>query len=258
MSRRGRLGWTSLVLVAVAAVAVVLTGQLRSPGKLPDDLASALTEAKNANAGHDIELQRRILEHAEILDGDRKDAAEVQRLLAALEWRYHLQYEDARARLVRATLGAKPADAWLALAELEQHLEDHPAAREAARNALAAATMETERRSARVTSARASVAEAAALRRSGKVAATAELRAAFEDMRDLVEDSPGLLDPSLLLLRAALLLDEGDAALLAWRSYFHVAPGGSGPNAVARAGGSSHGSCRAGRARRQAPGTASI
>ena len=227
---------------AGAAIVVFLVGGLLvatwgwSDEVLPGDLASSLGEAKKANASHDIERERRLLEHAEGLAGDGKDAAEVQRRLAVLDWRYHHRYEPARARLIRAAEGAEPAEAWLSMARLEQARESFDDAREAAAKALDQAGNDRQRRMARVALAEASVAAAVARRRAGKVADSEALRAAFADLHDLVLQDSGVLEPSRLLLRAALLLDRGDAALLAWRSYFHAAPGQPVANLVADAG----------------------
>lgn len=219
-------------IVILAAVAPALAAE-----ELPDDLASCLNEDNRANAAHDIELERRVLDHAETLHGDAKDAAEVQRRLAVLDWKYHHRFDEARSRLLRATeSGAEPAKAWIALARMEQSREDHAAARDAANRALETAAKDSVRRAAELAWSRASVAEAAELRRNGEVGDTEPLREAFDDLHSLVTREPGDLEPSRLLLRAAVLLDRGDAALLAWRSYYHVAPGHPGPNAIAEAG----------------------
>ncbi len=233
--------------IRAAAAAVVLAGGLAiwswSDEALPSDLGLCLSEAERANASHDLERERRVLEHAERLAGEgqageaaERLAGEVQRRLAALDWKYHHEYTAARDRLLRAAKGAEPADTWLAMARLEQARESFDDAREAARQALAQAETDRERRLARVALAKASVAEAVARRRAGEVADSEALRAAFADLHDLVLRDSGVLEPSRLLLRAALLLDRGDAAMLAWRSYFHAAPGTPVANLVAGAG----------------------
>ena len=223
------------VMAAVACLAIV--PDARAAEKLPGDLVSCLNEARQANAAHDIELERRVLEHAETLAGDAKDAADVQRRLAVVDWKYHHRFDEARSRLLRAAeSGAEPAEAWIALARMEQSREDYAAAREAANRALETARKDSERRAAGLALALASVAEAAELRRSGEIGDTEALRGALGDLYDQVKREPGDLAPSYLLLRAAVLLDRGDAALVAWRSYYRVAPGFPAPNAIAAAG----------------------
>ena len=231
-SRRAICG----IAAVAAALWLPLVEGCRATEKLPGDLASCLNEAMKANAAHDIELERRVLEHAETLEGDAKDAAEVQRRLAVLDWKYHHRFDEARSRLLRGTKGgAEPAKAWIALARMEQAREDHVAARGAATRTLETAGKDSERRDAGLAGARASVAEAAELRRGGEVGTTEALRRAFDDLYGRVTQEPGEQAPAHLLLRAALLLDRGDAALLAWRSYYHVAPGRPSPNAIAEA-----------------------
>ncbi len=225
---------------AAAGAVALLAGALAiwswSDETLPGDLASCLSEAERANASHDLEGESRILEHAERLAGEANDAAEVQRRLAVLDWKYRQRYGPARDRLIRATEGAEPAEAWLALARLEQARGSFGAAGAAARQALEQAETDKQRRQARIALAGASVAAAVAARREGKVAGSEALRAACDDLLDLVRRDSGVLEPSRLLLRAALLLDRGDAAMLAWRSYYHAAPGRPAANLVAAAG----------------------
>jgi len=233
--------WNSrrMICGTAAAVALVLSAAVAASWaaeRLPGDVASCLYEAKKADAAHDIALERRILEHAETLEGDLKDAAEVQRRLAVLDWKYHHRFDEARSRLLRAAkAGAEPAKALTALARMEQARQDHAAAREAAGEALAIAVKDSDRRAAILARARASVAEAVELRRGGKVGDTEALRKALDDLYGQVTQEPGEQAPAQLLLRAALLLDRGDAALLAWRSYYHVAPGRPSPNVIAGA-----------------------
>jgi len=230
--------WKTLrVAVAAIAALILASGAHAAADKLPGDLVLCLNEAEQADSAHDIGRERRILEHAEALSGDPKDAATVQRRLAVLDWKYHQRFDEARARLARAAeTGAEPAEAWIALARMDQHRADYAAARNAAARGIEAVRKEKEKRDARLALARASVAEAAELRRGGDVGDTEALRQAFDDLHGWVSREPGFLEPSRLLLAASVILDRGDAALLAWRSYFHVAPGGSKPNAIAEAG----------------------
>jgi hypothetical protein len=223
---------------AFLATAILLLGSPAQAAKsLPDDVVSALDAATKANAAHDVRREWSLLERAEGLDGSPTDAADAQRRLAVVDWKYHLRFEEARTRLLRAASdGAEPAEAWLALARMEQARGDFDAAREAARSGLDRAKTSDSRRRARLAEARASVAEAVQIRLEGGPAATPSLDAAFEALRQEVIREAGILEPADLLLRAALLLGRGDTALLAWRSYFRAAPGQPMPNLVADAG----------------------
>ncbi|HQF88688.1 MAG TPA: hypothetical protein PLN26_15815 [Acidobacteriota bacterium] len=232
--KKGMIGGTA----AVALVMVwVLTIECRAADPLPADLILCLDEARRADAAHDIARERQVLTHAETLDGAAKDAAEVQRRLAVLDWKYLHRFDEARSRLLRAAAtGAEPAKAWIALARLEQARADYPAAWAAATTALDVAGNDAERRGARRARARAAVAEAAALRQNGQVGHTGPLREAFDELSGQVRREPGEPESSQLLLGAALLLDRGDEALAAWRSYYRLTPGGPTPNVIAAAG----------------------
>jgi hypothetical protein len=221
----------------VAVVLLALTTAAWSAERLPADLASCLEEVERADSALEIEREQLLLEHAETLEGDAGLAARVQRRLAVLDWKYHQRFDEAQTRLHRAAKsGAEPARAWLELARMEQARGNFAAAREAAARAAKTAQKATVRRAAGVAVARASVGEAAEMRRAGQTGVTEPLKEAFENLLGRLVSEPGELEPSRLLLSAAVLLDRGDTALLAWRSYFHVAPGHPAPNAIAGAG----------------------
>ena len=199
------------------------------------DLATLIVEAERANAAHDIAFERRLLQRAPELSGTPRESAEIERRLAALDWKYDAGYDPARARLRAATEGAEPTEAWLALARLEQAAGLFDAATTAARQAMESATTAEESLRARMAFARAIVEGSIERRLAGKPLDEG-LGEAFRHVDELVRAEPGLIEASRRMLQAALLLDRRDAALLAWRSYYHVARGGPAPNAVADAG----------------------
>ncbi len=67
-----RIGTIATVIVASG---LLVATWVRSDDNLPADLVTCLDEAKKANAAHDIELERRLLEHAGKLPGEAKDTA---------------------------------------------------------------------------------------------------------------------------------------------------------------------------------------
>ncbi len=216
-------------------VALVTAGP---PSDLPDELATCLHAATAANTSHDIKRQRALLEHAESLTGRPEDAAEVQRQLAVLDWKYKRRDGDARARLARATEGHEPGKAWLALHRLETERGRFEPARDAAQQALRVGMTVEVRREARIAAAQAVSSAAARARRGGADEARLRpaLRAARDTLREIVSDEFGLLPPSQSLLEAAVLLGDGPTAWWAWRSYYHVGEDAAAPNAVADAG----------------------
>ena len=228
-------GLAGVFLFAVG-LSVAFNRPSRTPESLPDDVPLLLGEATKANFSHDIVRERAVLQRAEQLDGSPEDLGDVQRRLAVLDWKYYGRLDTARARLIRATQAAEPSKAWLALARMEQARRRFDAARNAARKARKFADAELERQQALIALAMASVGEATSLRFDGKQAVSDALRESFEELRQTVGSDPGHLEPSRLLLRAALLLDDGPSALVAWRSYFQVTRDRPGPNLVAGAG----------------------
>ncbi len=203
---------------------------------LPTDIGSCLERVTAANAAHDLAAQRRLLLHAETLTGRPEDAADVQRRIAVLDWKFERRVEEARARLRRATSGADPGKAWLALARLEYDCGWMPSARDAAAEAMRVGTTGETQRAGRLAWADAVVAFYVALRPSTEVQDPEELRAALAIARDAVVAEPGLLGPSRTLLRAAVLAGDGEALVRAWRSYYHVASDDALPNALTDSG----------------------
>ena len=215
----------------IAGATLLLAPSTLAAERLPDDAISVLAEATKANAAHDVQREMRLLEHAEGLDGSPTDQAEVQRRLAVLDWKYRARFKEARIRLLRAASeGPEPTAAWLALARMEQAGGDFAAAREGARRALLHAKTDDARGRAVLADARASVAEAVQLRLRGDAAATDPLGSAFNWLRTEVSRGDVTLERAGLLLRASLLLGQGETALVAWRSYFRAAPGQPTPN----------------------------
>ena len=228
------LGLTALWMVPAAADRETSAESSNSPTS--DPLTAILIEARQANAATDVEGERRILERGRGLQGDAEDLAEIERRLAVVEWKYHADFEAARARLLQATEGAEASEAWTALARLEMAREDFTAATSAGTRAVAAAEKDRERRDAELAFAKAVIADMAQRLISGQTVDAQSLSAAVDTLLQRISKEPGELEPSRWLLRGGLLADRGEAALVGWRSYFQLGPGQPPPNAIADAG----------------------
>jgi hypothetical protein len=163
--------------------------------------------------------------------------------LARIAWRIDGKVDSARTRLETIAAGARrKTPPLLLLARMEQATGRWEAARSAARRALAAAATASDRRSATIALSSALVAEEAGAARAGRAAAFGgegrrRLAEALRLVEPVVRDEPGLLEPSRTALDAALLLDDGPAALAAWSSYYLAAGAAdstllAGPRAV--------------------------
>lgn len=202
----------------------------------PTDLRECLSRARQANTRHDLPLERRLLEHAETLQGRVEDATQVQRRLAILDFKYYQRWQDARERLLRLSETAEePVVAWLALARLEHARRDWGALRAAAIRARETAEKAADRRQALIRWCQASVEQAVDWRLQGRWGDEAPMRESLSELYDYIGKHPGYLTSSRLLLKGSLLLGDGPAALRAWRSYLHLPPGGEAPNAIADA-----------------------
>jgi hypothetical protein len=226
---------TGIVCAAIGlAAATAAIGQ--DLPELPAELGATLALANRAHVRYDVESEYRLLQHAATLPGDATSSALVQRRLAVLEWRYFGDVEAGRSRLRALDPGSEAAEAWLALARLEHAAHRFPAAQMAADRALAAANDGALRDRAQRAFLRAVIGGATAHRLAGEPIAAAATAFARDELDVAVSAVPGELEGSRLLLKAALLTDDGDAARTAWRSYHHVFPGAPMPGLLAAAG----------------------
>jgi len=211
---------------------VALVAALSTPCRAADDLevpSPELQEAERASHDGRFEGARPLLEAivaSPVSRPEDRDAAAQE--LARITWRIDGKPDAARERLEKIARGARrKVPPFLLLSRMERTLGRFASARMAARRALAAAT-DAERRSATIALSSALVEEEVEAARLGEGEAYGgqsrqRLTDALGLLAPLVRDEPGLLDPSKTALDAALLLDDGPAALAAWRSYYLAA-----------------------------------
>ena len=212
---------------------VALLAAFASPGSAADDLEVPSPELREAErASHDGRFKeaRPLLQAIVASPSSRpedRDASAQE--LARIAWRIDGKPDAARERLEKIAQGARrKVPPLLLFSRMERTLGRFASARMAARRALAGAATDAERRSATIALSSALVEEEARAARLGEGTAYDEegrqrLTEALGLLSPLVRDEPGLLDPSKTALDAALLLDDGPAALAAWRSYYLAA-----------------------------------
>ena len=204
-----------------------------SPGTTGTD-QTASTPVPSFGEAHQMAVEYLDLEQAiELYEqiaaaGSPMERIGAQLSLAWLDWRVYDDAEAARERLT-AVIEENPdqPDSLMMLARLEIGWHNYAAAREAARAALELADREDLARDAQMLLAWATVEDAALARLSPGTTdgpSTAELEETLLAMRQIVEAEPGELLSSRCLLQTALLLDDGETALLAWRSYYWIMP----------------------------------
>ena len=228
-----------IILVALTVVVFLAT---RSASQEPNAAAAKsvtelLTDAAAADFAHDIELKREILLRALSAEGPADDLAVVERSLARLAWKYHLEFDEALGWLEKAA--ERDVDlfqTWREQVRIELRRGDFDAARRAAEQATTVTNTKTERQAARAVLAAVVVEEATTLRLDGRPTNQRLVDDALVDLKELVRAEPGDLGPSRLLVAAALLADDTGAVIEGWRSFYHVAPDSPAPNQVAEAG----------------------
>lgn len=160
------------------------------------------------------------------LTGENREKAIVA--ASTIDWRVFGDLASARARLSTTEAGSGAFDPLIERSRLERvGAKDYDAARTAATRALEAAENRSERSRALTAGAAATVDEALGQWRKNDRFDRARLEKAITDLRAVILAEGPLLQPALLLLRAALLAGDGQAALDGWRWYYRKEQGDS-------------------------------
>lgn len=146
--------------------------------------------------------------------GKDRDTAQIR--LANVEWRIDQHPDAAAARLkpIAERDGEQRTRALLEWTRSEWSRKRYADAAALARRALATAKTADNRRSSQLALAKVIVDS----HRFG--APAGDVREALALLRPMVSEEPGRIAPSLLLVDAALLAGDGNAALEGWRSYY--------------------------------------
>lgn len=181
--------------------------------------AADLAAADKLFASHDIAAAYVAYDEIARNETDRRIADQATVKAALIEWRFRQDADTARRRLTAAVEGAEEPDLILReLATLEIGERRFADARDAANHAMLLAPTADATRQARALYARAAILEAQATGARDSL----ELRDAHTALKKMVQLEFGLLEPSSLLLHSSLLLDDGQAALAAIRSYYRL------------------------------------
>lgn len=185
--------------------------------------SSALSPFDEAESmTRDLGRARELYRQAAASDPDpkRRDKALIR--AARIDW--HVFQDAAAARATLAKL--QNFDAALELARIEIHLtRDFNAARAAADRALRMAKDEADRRDAQIARTATTVEEARQARIAGRCPADREaLHASIVQLHAIIDALGPLIDPSRMLLNAALMSGDDATVLQAWRWYYADVP----------------------------------
>ena len=186
---------------------------------------ATLSEAMQFFEQHQLAKAGAVFEEIATMAPKPEDRAQAERWLARFDWWFYGKPEMARHRLLEGSQhGVNTSELLIELSMLEAHEGNFSEARTAALRALLFAKHNEQMRDAKVRFASAVVEEAARARLKSEALPDKNILAdAHSTLRRIVEDEPGLLEPSRLLLTASLLREDGDGALFAFRSYYRIA-----------------------------------
>ena len=183
----------------------------------------AFEEATTAATNRDFAKARELYRVAAAEDPNprQRDLAAVR--LSNIEWRIFHEPDAAEKDLAMVRdESEQAAPAWIQRARLNADLrENYAASREAAQHALAVAKQDIERANAVIVHANASIEPAIRARLAGRCETdVAQLQYAKLELGAVVAKAGPITRVARLLLDAALLTDDGPAALAAWRGYY--------------------------------------
>jgi hypothetical protein len=211
--------------LGLATVLLVISSSLRL---IASDLPSPAVEAAQrlSFSGRFSEAKAKLGSILDAPASSREDKDDAAIELARIEWRIDDRSTLARARLTALLPEAKKkAKVLLLLSRMERTLGRFEPARAAARQALQTSVTPDDRDEATFSLAQALVEEELLAAREGKRAAFSDeghgrLAEGLSLISPMVAERPGAPAPAQTLLDAALLLDDGPHALVAYRSYF--------------------------------------
>jgi hypothetical protein len=199
------------VLLPLLLLAIACKG---SSALSPFDEADSMTR----KLGRARELYRK----AAISDPDpkRRDRAHIR--AARIDWHVFQDATSARTTLAKV----QDAESALERARMEIHLtHDFKAARAAADRAMQVATKQADNVDAHLLHATATIEEARQARLAGRCPKDVDaLRSAMVELRGVIDTIGPQVDPSRLLLNAALMSGDDATALQAWRWYYADVP----------------------------------
>ncbi len=188
-------------------------------------------DAVTAVDNHDFARARELYKQAAESDPDPKQRDVAILRLANIQWR--VDHDSAAARTTLARIGSESEQAARALIErarLEgELLGDFEAQRSFAVRAIAAAKKREARMHAAFVHAGAAIEPARRARRAGRCQDDSLVHDAATELGTVIETGGPFLLPVRMLLNAALMTNDGPAALKAFRAYWRLAPEAASP-----------------------------
>jgi len=218
---------TTTLTVALAILVLGCSREQTAEAGATAEVIDPLEAAENAYFQFDLEeasaIYERIWTDESALAEERAEAA---RQLARFAAFFDQDIAQARELLTEAeAIEGEEVSALLMLARIERENGNYAKARSAAERAAAKAETGPERHDASTEFAWAALREAVHTILDGEARHLDPelLSEAFARIETVLEERQGLLIPSLVQLKLALILGDGTQALEAWNSYFHIA-----------------------------------
>ena len=194
----------------------------RNPLKAEKSGRDLLQAARSSHFRFDLSATRELLEQALAEeDGNPEDRAAAARRLATISWRFDLDWEKAVGLLDKAEeLDVGSFENSAARSRLLGHQGRHAEAQAAAREGIQRAQTDEEKLSAIVLLGQSVLEDIRGPSRRFREESRAVIEPVLELARLALRSDYGRLELSKIALNLALLTDDGEMALEAWRSYF--------------------------------------
>lgn len=185
----------------------------------------SLDDAWEALDKHNFNETEEILKKIIRKPEDLSEKAKALILLALLHWRYRNNFQKALNLLEESQkTGKERSRTYSSISRLFINKKDYGNARSYALLALLTATDPSEVIKVRILEGMSTIKPVIENMRKGQIPDNSkyELNDTLVSLREIVEAEPGLLKPSLLLLKVSLLVKDGETALKAWKSYYRI------------------------------------
>lgn len=189
--------------------------------------AQSLDEARREFMEHRIDEAFELYKVVAEGDSSPADRTEAASMAALINWHFYKKHDEGVKLLESAMAGGcEKFELLLALTLLELDRKNFTKAQSTAQRALKQAQTKYETRKAMTRYAQTIVEQHIDNARNGKIERNDKrLKKIITDLITILEDQESSLKISRLLLQAAILQGDGEAALRAWHWYFQIAPG---------------------------------
>jgi hypothetical protein len=214
----------NMTTVAAVLTVLLIVGCFVFKAVLTTDLPDNIDTAEKLYSGLDLKGTERVLQRILAApEGQPESKAEVLLMQARIVWKFHRKPEQAKELLRQAEdLKVKEYEVLTLLSRVERESGEFQKALDTASRAVELAASERQWVEARSLWAEAILEQSLARIEKKQPYDGHLVERGVATLKEVLRKTPGYPGPCRILLGLALLARDGEAAFIAWKSYFHV------------------------------------